>query len=159
MIEKFSGAEKQMFTALGFDPDVELVLISPMQLYNAAAIKCFLENRTGAAVESLRRCLNFLETGGMRRTPDFDELIKLEEVEETSNATIGYQIYKGNFPSLSHSIYKTLEEAQSEVDRINNLIIADNERIDKNPSTGHGSAFLNQKREPEYNVREKKMGD
>jgi len=70
-----------------------------------------------------------------------------------------YQIYKGNLVSLVHGIYLDQEEAQTEVDRINKLIIEDNDRIDKNPSTGHGSAFMNMKREPNFNVREIQIPD
>lgn len=67
---------------------------------------------------------------------------------------IRYLIFKGNFPSLCHAAYEDRETAEIEVKRINDLIIASNERIDKNLATGHGSVFLNMKREPEFNVRE-----
>lgn len=65
-----------------------------------------------------------------------------------------YLIYKGNFPSLAHAGYKDKALAEAEAKRINDLIIASNLRIDANPATGRGSAFLNMKREPEFNVRE-----
>jgi hypothetical protein len=65
-----------------------------------------------------------------------------------------YLIYKGNLRSLNHTGFRDKSEAEAEASRINQAIIQDNNRIDKNPATGRGSAFMNLKREPNFNVRE-----
>lgn len=53
----FSDKEIQMFTQIGL-PDIEywLKYSTVKELYDKAVWFCFSENKTGMAVESLRRC-------------------------------------------------------------------------------------------------------
>lgn len=50
----------------------------PPTVLDIVAREAFLENKTGPAVESLRRCLKAFHAGKIyRMTPEFDELIQL----------------------------------------------------------------------------------
>ncbi len=46
-------------------------------ILNIIALDCFVDNRTGPAVESLRRCVRHLQSGKYRKTPEYEELIQL----------------------------------------------------------------------------------
>lgn len=51
---------------------------SPIVVFNALASICFIENKQGPAVESLRRCLRACEKGYPKRlTKEYDNLIIL----------------------------------------------------------------------------------
>lgn len=48
----------------------------PPQVLDMVAMECFLENKRGLAVDSLRRCVNALKNSKMYRgTPEYDALI------------------------------------------------------------------------------------
>ena len=72
----YSDAERKMFKAL----DLEYLLehLEPPALYRAAIEQVFLNETTGAAVDSLRRCAKALTVSKpYRMTPEFDLLINL----------------------------------------------------------------------------------
>ena len=78
----YSEKEQQLFTSLGYEDLMDVVDIPPT-LYNMAAMACFIENRTGKPVDSLRRCLraiqgSYSEELIFRLTPEFDRLIDLD---------------------------------------------------------------------------------
>lgn len=51
---------------------------NPPNVLELVAREAFIENKTGPAVDSLRRCLKaFLNKKVCRMTPEFDELIQL----------------------------------------------------------------------------------
>ncbi len=48
----------------------------PPNVLDCVAMECFLENKHGPAVDSLRRCVNALKNSKMHRmTPEYDALI------------------------------------------------------------------------------------
>jgi hypothetical protein len=74
---KYSLKEIELLDALDIHPVIRQG-ISPLRVYETAALKVFRENRQGPAVDSLRRCLNYLEYAGNFRCNDaFDSLIRL----------------------------------------------------------------------------------
>lgn len=75
---KLSEKELAMFKALGMDWVEETAYRVANRLYRDAAMECFIENKTGPAVESLRRCLIALVSGDVEReTEEWDNLIQL----------------------------------------------------------------------------------
>ena len=73
----YSPKEIKLLDALDIPPVIRQG-ISPLRVYETAAVKAFRENRQGPAVDSLRRCLNYLEDAGNFRGNDvFDSLIRL----------------------------------------------------------------------------------
>lgn len=51
----------------------------PPAVLDCVVMEVFLENKTGPAVESLRRCVNAIkQCSPYRMTPEYDSLIKLE---------------------------------------------------------------------------------
>jgi len=73
---KYSDKEKELIEALGFTEIMQM--FSPTQLYNIMTSACFVEQRTGLAVDSLRRCvLARMNDAVFRMTPEFDALIRL----------------------------------------------------------------------------------
>ena len=74
---EYSEAETKMFEALGFGS--LLPHLAPYGIYRVAIEDSFIKNRTGLAVESLRRTAEALATCKIyRTTPEFDQLIILE---------------------------------------------------------------------------------
>lgn len=60
----------------------------PPQVLDMVAMECFLENKRGSAVDSLRRCVNALKNSKMYRgTPEYDALITLDD-DNHSNAMV-----------------------------------------------------------------------
>ena len=58
------------------DRDEDRSVLPPM-LLGCLAQECFIENRQGEAVESLRRCLQALnKSKPYRKTPEYDKLIQ-----------------------------------------------------------------------------------
>lgn len=78
---KFSDKEIQMFSQTGL-PDIEywLKYSTPRELYERSIWFCFSENKTGRAVESLRRCAHHWMNDDFisRNTKEWDSLIELE---------------------------------------------------------------------------------
>lgn len=53
---------------------------NPVSVLECVAMECFLENKRGLAVNSLRRCLNALKNSKMYRgTPEYEALIVLND--------------------------------------------------------------------------------
>jgi hypothetical protein len=60
-------------------PDI-LATAEPLTAYRIAVEKAFCEDMTGPAVDSLRRTYNaFRALKGLRNTPQWDEMINIEE--------------------------------------------------------------------------------
>ena len=82
-MSKFSTKEIYLFTELGMREELDFIdnkilSISPMRLYDFAIRKVFIEELTGNAVDSLRRCIKAIDTGEYSRNSlSFDELIQL----------------------------------------------------------------------------------
>lgn len=78
---EYSEKEFKMFLDIGFkrdDLEYLMRMITATAIYNNAARKCFVENLTGPAVESLRRCLIAWDVDYINRcTPEWDEMINL----------------------------------------------------------------------------------
>jgi len=76
-----SVKEKEMFKVLGFsDNDIAYMEtdLSVIKSYEWAVSKIFMENQTGPAVESLRRCFTAIMRFSINRhTEEFDDLIQL----------------------------------------------------------------------------------
>lgn len=77
MRSKFSEKEIKMFEELGFKAELDYNLITPMQMYNFAIVKCFMERIDNLASTSLRHCFYAIESGKPRLTIEFDDLILL----------------------------------------------------------------------------------
>lgn len=75
-----SDKEIALFKSLGYENLLFILDKDPVGLYKMAAEKCFIEDRRGAAVDSLRRCMEALSKHNpYRLTPEFEELIQLGE--------------------------------------------------------------------------------
>ena len=76
---EYSEKEFQMFLDLGFDKEhlnYIMKLLNACEIYDHAARKCFVENLTGKAVDSLRRCLIAWDDDDINRcTPEWDSMI------------------------------------------------------------------------------------
>jgi hypothetical protein len=73
----YSDKEKKMFELLGVKEMMNH--LEPTSLYRVAIEEAFLENKTGPAVDSLRRCAKaFSNHKPFRMTEEFDALIILE---------------------------------------------------------------------------------
>jgi len=77
---EYSEKEIDLFTTLDMLDHMESKSMVPPLLYTEAAVKCFIEDRNDISATSLRRCLNHLNQGKHRMTPEFDALIELEEI-------------------------------------------------------------------------------
>jgi len=80
MFYEYSEKELAMFETLGFTRG-HIQSCSPVLVYMFAADKCFTDNISGPAVESLRRCKRAWNDNkglGFRMTPEWDALINLE---------------------------------------------------------------------------------
>jgi len=81
---EYSEKEFQMFVNIGYKiDDLEFLMrmLTANAIYNNAARKCFVENLTGPAVESLRRCLIAWDDDYINRcTPEWDSMITLEKL-------------------------------------------------------------------------------
>jgi len=72
-----------MFTGLGYNRIVEHIeneVISVIAAYRIVALEAFAENKTGPAIESLRRCVKeifYSEKNIYRDTQEFEQLIQL----------------------------------------------------------------------------------
>lgn len=74
---RYSDKEKELIEALGFTEIMDMM--GPIQLYNIMVSACFVEQRTGPAVESLRCCaLTIMNSNPYRMTPEFDAFIVLD---------------------------------------------------------------------------------
>lgn len=79
-VRELSDAEHKLFKALGHEwlikqCEHEYAIPAP-KAYDMVAMEMFKENRTGPAVEALRRGINALHNCKVYRlTPEFDELI------------------------------------------------------------------------------------
>jgi hypothetical protein len=82
-----------------------------------------------------------------------DYLMTVLGVLEGKPAEHIYVIYEGNHPSVNHAGYKNEEECKKEIERLNGLKDAHNERVRNNPATGRGSAFLNMERKTEWSYK------
>ena len=73
------------------EKEVSITSIPPSVL-DCVVMECFLENKQGSAVESLRRCMNALKHSKMHRmTPEYDALIKLDDTHiQTMKSTFGW---------------------------------------------------------------------
>ena len=73
----FTAKETRLLDALGVTHPMRNG-ISPLRVYEAAAVKAFRDNTQGPAADSLRRCLNYLEDAAhFRGNDEFDSLIQL----------------------------------------------------------------------------------
>ena len=73
---KYSDQEKKLFEALGLIWSIDQLGYSPPMAYENAALRAFVHNMTGPAVEALRRgYIAFTEGTAFRLTPEFDKLI------------------------------------------------------------------------------------
>jgi hypothetical protein len=73
----YTAKETKLLDALGVSA-LTRQGISPLRVYEVAAVKAFRENSQGPAYDSLRRCLNYLEdAGNFRGNDEFDALIQL----------------------------------------------------------------------------------
>jgi hypothetical protein len=78
LTEEMSQAEFAMFAELGFS-HLFHTNIAIMAFYEIVVRDAFINNKTGPAVESLRRCAAAIEhCSPYRRTPEFDALIQLD---------------------------------------------------------------------------------
>jgi len=76
MKPEYSQKEQELFIALGYE---DLLTQEPAVLYRMVALNLFKQDETGVLVDSIRRCLNAIDTGTpYRLTEEFDELIVLE---------------------------------------------------------------------------------
>jgi len=76
MKPEYSQKEQELFTALGYK---DLLIQEPVVLYRMVALNLFKQDENGVLVDSIRRCLNAIDTGTpYRLTEEFDELIVLE---------------------------------------------------------------------------------
>ena len=74
----YSEKEIEMFIALGLGDKIQFFAENPVQLYNLAVERCFLNSLTGVAVDSLRRCVIALNKCKVYRgTQEWDDLIEL----------------------------------------------------------------------------------
>ena len=71
-----SPKERELFKALKTPPDW-FRSYTTMQLYTQSSFRAFAQDLKGPAVESLRRCMNHLDSGKYRFTPEFEALIQL----------------------------------------------------------------------------------
>jgi hypothetical protein len=77
MAEEYSKKEEKLIELLGFSHLLEC--LSPVELYKLMAEDAFIENRTGKAIESLRRCLKAINKAKpYRMTDEFDDLIEFD---------------------------------------------------------------------------------
>ena len=61
----------------GFDKLLDR--LSPTVVYRGMMERAFLDNDQGQHAESLRNCINSLNFGGHRMTPEFDSLIEVDD--------------------------------------------------------------------------------
>lgn len=74
----YSEKEIEMFNALGLSDKIKFFAENPVQLYHLAVERCFVNNLTGVAVDSLRRCIIALNQCKVYRgTQGWDDLIEL----------------------------------------------------------------------------------
>lgn len=74
----YSEKEIEMFNALGLSDKIKFFAENPVQLYHLAVERCFVNNLTGVAVDSLRRCIIALNQCKVYRgTQEWDDLIEL----------------------------------------------------------------------------------
>jgi hypothetical protein len=71
----YSEKEIELFKALGCDSYNSYHV--PYDLFRVLAAQCFLDNRNDNASDSLRRCIQWINCGNYRKTPEFDNLIQL----------------------------------------------------------------------------------
>lgn len=79
----YSDKEYAMIAAISphwqsiIDRDLDNSIVPPL-VFEIVALDCFMENKTGKAVDSLRRCVAAVrKCNPYRRTPEFDALIDL----------------------------------------------------------------------------------
>lgn len=74
----YSEKEIEMFISLGLGDKIKFFAENPVQMYNLAVERCFVNNLTGVNVESLRRCVIALNKCKVYRgTQEWDDLIEL----------------------------------------------------------------------------------
>jgi hypothetical protein len=76
LMNEYSEKELAMLRAVGVS-DAVLNGLTPNRVYDLAVQKAFVNNLSGPAVESLRRCYIHLSAGCYRCTPEFENLIQL----------------------------------------------------------------------------------
>jgi hypothetical protein len=53
--------------------------VFPVKILELVGMECFIENKTGKAVDSLRRCLKAMrDCSPYRETPEYEALIELD---------------------------------------------------------------------------------
>ena len=78
MRHQYSDKEFQMFAQLGFSYLVETTL-EPAATYRTVALEVFCRNQQGAAVESLRRCMQaWCNNTCHRMATEWDAMISLD---------------------------------------------------------------------------------
>lgn len=101
----FSEKEVEMFIALGFGDKIKLFVGEDdhMIMYKLAVEKCFLENKSGVAVDSLRRCVIALKSGTVYRlTQEWDDLIELNSIVELNSIWINRETKERWIVNLKH---------------------------------------------------------
>ena len=83
MKNDYSAKEYAMISELSphlksvIDKDVDNSIMPP-QMLEMVAMHCFINNQTGPAADSLRRCIKALHTcSAYRQTPEYEKLIDL----------------------------------------------------------------------------------
>lgn len=86
----YSEKEIEMFNALGLSDKIKFFAENPVQLYNLAVERCFVNNLTGVNVESLRRCVIALNKCKVYRgTQEWDDLIDPNKILQNSSKFSG----------------------------------------------------------------------
>lgn len=80
LIDNLSDKEVLLFKKLGFEKDInDYDANYIIWFYRIVCEKCFLENRQGMEVDSLRRCMIAINSRNpYRKTKAFDDLIIIE---------------------------------------------------------------------------------
>lgn len=76
---EYSEKEQRLFTHFGYD-DLLMTHIDPLGMYRLAVTRAFISNEQGPWADSLRRCIQAMETCRIyRMTPEWDAMIECEE--------------------------------------------------------------------------------
>jgi hypothetical protein len=69
----YSKKEVELFTKLGYS---NYLYVEPVVLYNIIAMDCFLSNKSGQDVDSIRNCIKAMQKECPKRlSKEFDNLI------------------------------------------------------------------------------------
>lgn len=99
----YSEKEIEMFNALGLSDKIKFFAENPVQLYNLAVERCFVNNLTGVNVESLRRCVIALNKCKVYRgTQEWDDLIELNSIVELNSIWINRETKERWIVNLKH---------------------------------------------------------